>query len=148
MYSCIFCHRSTRRSDGLQYLILHFSERPFSGLVVEAASPPIKFTPTFWCGWNLPIGFINLQGVSSNTLEFQGKIEGSSSILGGSHSIICVQHFRGGSQVVKKSDEHFCACWQVYFVRSSWHSPLLFPGRCTYQRSFLEALFCRLFIVP
>ena len=40
------------------HIILCLSVRTFLGLVGKVASPPIKFTPTFWSGWNLPIGFV------------------------------------------------------------------------------------------
>ena len=39
-------------------LILRFPERPFSGLVGKADSPPIYFTPEFWRVWNLPMFFL------------------------------------------------------------------------------------------
>ena len=45
----------TRLSDGLQNFVLRLSARPFSGLVGEADSPPIKFTSVLLCGWYLPI---------------------------------------------------------------------------------------------
>ena len=69
MRSRIFNPWSMRISDVLLHLILHLSVHPFSGLVCEAASSPIKITPAFWCVWNIPVGVIALY----NTWTF-GKI--------------------------------------------------------------------------
>ena len=43
MHWGIFYLWMTRRSDGLKYLILCLPARPFSGLVGETVSPPIKY---------------------------------------------------------------------------------------------------------
>ena len=75
MHSCIFFQRSTRRSDNLHYLVLCLLALPYSGLVSEAAPPPINFTPALWRGWNIPV-IVFLQGLFkrlgySIALDFQ-----------------------------------------------------------------------------
>ena len=69
MHSCIFNHPLTRFSDGLHYLILCLQARPFSVLVRESTSPPIKFTTAFCSGRNLPI-IVFFRRVYFNTLDF------------------------------------------------------------------------------
>ena len=56
MHLCVFNHQSPRFSDGLHNLILRLPARLYSGLVVEATSTPIEFTPAFWIIWHLTIG--------------------------------------------------------------------------------------------
>ena len=58
MHSCIFNHRSSPCSNGLNILILRLLVQPFSGLFGEAASPPVMCTPALWHGWHLAIGFL------------------------------------------------------------------------------------------
>ena len=41
--------------------IFHFLVQLLSGLVDEAASTPIKFTPTLWKGCNFTIGFLSFK---------------------------------------------------------------------------------------
>ena len=68
MQSCILNHWSTRQMDDMHYLVLSFPLRPWSGLVGEADSTPIKFTSTVWISWNLII-IILFYKVYSNTLD-------------------------------------------------------------------------------
>ena len=82
MHPWIFYPHLTRRSDGLQYLILQFPERPFLGLIGKAASLPIKVTPNFWRGWNLSISriFCFTRGLVQH-IGFSGKYPGLWSVL-------------------------------------------------------------------
>ena len=50
--------KSIHVCGGKNNLVLRFPERPFSGLVVEATSPPIIFAPAIFHGWIMPIIFI------------------------------------------------------------------------------------------
>ena len=69
MHSCTCYLRSTRRSDGLHYLILCLPVRPFSGLVGEESPPPLNL-PTFLCGWLLSWVFYFYKVCSLTSLIF------------------------------------------------------------------------------
>ena len=66
MHSFILKHRSTRRLGCLHYFVLRIPERPFSGLIGEAAPPLVKFTPAFWRGWHLTIIVLFLKAYLNN----------------------------------------------------------------------------------
>ena len=54
-----FYHRSIHPHMVFTF-ILRLSAHPFSGLVSEAAFPPIMFIPTFWRCWYIPIRFLSV----------------------------------------------------------------------------------------
>ena len=88
MHSCTCNTRSTHFLYSL-HIYLAFLARPFSGLVDEAAYHPIKFTPAFWCGWDLPISvffcfssyIVQLVGLSEKYWGLHSVIEGSTSTV-------------------------------------------------------------------
>ena len=60
MQLCMCFHRLTPRSGGMRYLFLQLPDRPFLGLVREADSPPIWFTPALWRICLLTIFFLQV----------------------------------------------------------------------------------------
>ena len=93
MQSCIFDHRSTRPLDGLHYLVMCLRARPFWGLVGEADSPPILFTPTLWRVWHIFIGVFFLQVIFQKPWPFGEKIEYSDLFLRVIPLVFVVQRF-------------------------------------------------------
>ena len=68
MHLFIFNHQSSRSSDRLYLLILLLRVRPYSGLVGKATYPPVKFIPSLWRGWLLPV-VVYFYNVYLNTLD-------------------------------------------------------------------------------
>ena len=148
MHSCIFHHRSTRRSGGLHYLVLRFPARPFLGLVGEADSPPIMFTPTLWRGWHMPIGFFFKQVVFQTHSTFFENLRTTLHSWGSPFLIFFVRHSsRGGSKVVGwfSLTGNFLLLLSFPSTQSYRRSLLLFMG-CSFtpllSGGFLQALVC------
>ena len=83
MHLYVFYHRLAR-SWTVYIFILRLSDWPFSGLVGEVEPPPVKFTPNFWSGCHLPIGFVLFLKVCSKYLGLSEKIWGLRFIIEGS----------------------------------------------------------------
>ena len=130
MHSCICYHCSTRRLDGLHNFISRFLAWPLLVLAGKAVSPPIYFTPEFWCGWHIPIGILFLvsQGLLSKTLASRKNIEGSTLFLIFKLRLLCVWRFTEVSEVVRKLNECFRTSWFVCIIRYSLWYLLLSPG--------------------
>ena len=69
MHSCIFNQQTTRRSDGLYYLVLCLPERSYSGLVGEAAPPPVCLLMSIRVGF-WPLGLFCFTRCIPNTSTF------------------------------------------------------------------------------
>ena len=129
MHSFIFNNRSTHCSDSLQYLVLRLPALTYSGLVDQAASPPIFFLV---CQSRLYICLFwvfNFSKVYFQHLIFLEKSWGICSVLEGSpFNFWCPVFFGGGSEVVEKNSGRFHASWIVFPVRSHQEYPLLSMG--------------------
>ena len=106
MHLFICCRRS-------HHLILCFPAWPFLGLVGEAASPPMKFTPIFWRGWLLPISRIFLNRVHRPTPRPFGKILRTLLCYWGYPSIVHVQKVRRRLRSCRKFDLNLRTIWWV-----------------------------------
>ena len=112
---CICYLRSTRLSCSPHYLILRLSSRTFSGLVGEVAYTPIKSPDvSITVGIFPSVDFFVLQGVLSNSLEFQKNLMGSATFLGVPLRLFVSGVFGGGSKVVGKFDVNFRTSWILF----------------------------------
>ena len=156
--SACFYPRSTCCLDGLHNLVLRFPERPFSGLVGQADPTTVKFTPTFWRGWNLSIGFVTR--CIPNTSAFWKKLEESDPFLRVPTSSFYIQRFPEEAPnfpekifhcIFRASCWGFPPAWYInhlislrYYFRVSillYYCLADFFGICLYQKvpSFLGA---------
>ena len=142
-----FVITSRRFSWTVWIFVLKFPARPLSGLVGDASSPPIKFTPTFWHRWYLPIvGIFIFTRCVVQHLGFLEKYWGLLSVIGGSTSNFSVSDaFGGRSEAVEKIDVNFHVMWWVSSVIPSRRYPLFFPGRGGIRPLFSSSIFtgCR-----
>ena len=118
MHSFICSHQLTRRLDGLQWLVLGLPARHFSGLVGEADSLPIKYTPALWCDWHLSISdFFSFTKCIVQHIGLLVRYQSLCSVLEG--SIYClIQTFSiGGSENVRELVNCFCASCLDCFVQ-------------------------------
>ena len=92
MHSCSFGHRSTRRSDGLQYLVLRLPARPLLMLLGRRLILPYSlYLPSGAVGM-FPLGFFFTIYVQ-NTLAFRQKFEDTTPIYRVPLSIFDVLRF-------------------------------------------------------
>ena len=97
----MFYSRPTRCSDGMNNLVLRLPVRPYSGLVGEAASPPVCFLISIKVGF-LPLGCCFLLGLFQH-IGLLVKNWGLCSVIEGSPLnfwCICLELSGGGSEVV------------------------------------------------
>ena len=80
-----FIYPRSTRPLMVYIFLLSLSVRLFSGLVGEAASTPILFTPALLHGFNMTIGFVYFYKVSFQHLGLLAKTWGLRSVLKGSY---------------------------------------------------------------
>ena len=101
--------------------LLRFPVAIFSGLVGEAASPPIVFTPALWRRFHMIIGFVYFYNVSFRNLSLLEKTWGLCSILKGSSfrsslSDIFTDEALNFQQDI--SPDNICASFWGFYLRS------------------------------
>ena len=96
------CYHRFMHPHTVYTFILRFSVRPFSGLVEEAGSPSVNFTPALWHGWHLPTALFCFARCIPTPCTFGKKLVNSALLLRVLRLIFSVWRFRRGLRSQEK----------------------------------------------